>query len=386
MKSRERLSRTFYGGKPDRTPITLFITDTDIVDGLGDFVLKEKDGDSLNDLIKFHEILNIDIMLRISTDIYEPLAFNLSNEQWKNIWEPLQQCKYLVHKIVTPEGEIREVFNVGGEEFHGDYFKDWMKLRNIRIEAFIKTEKDLELIKKYRPPLPKYAFPNIAHAVDKLGDRGIVLPRASSSVFNYAAGLMNLEDLLIAPLLKSELYNQLMDLCLKDTSYISSLVVKSGGDVVRVIGNIGNGGIVSNKFYLDYIYPYEKSLIYSITSSGGKILFHNCGKCLSLLPIYNEMLDGHALESLSTSDTGGDITSLNQARKLLSNNIVMIGNFDQIQLLRNGNINQIKQRVREIFTEIKNDDKFIFSTSDSLIPGTPLENLKALIDTCAELI
>ena len=385
MKSRERLLQVFNGVKPDRTPVTLFITDTDIIDGIGDVVLKEYTGSTIDKLIKFHEILDIDIMLRVSTDIYEPLAFNLGNEQWKNIWEPLNQSKYLVHRIVTPEGEIREIFNVEGEEFHGGYFKDWMKLRNIRIEAFIKTEKDLELIKKYRPSLQKYDFSNIAKIVKKLGDKGIVLPRASSSVFNYAAGLMNLEDLLVAPLLKSELYKQFMEFSLKDTIDITTLVVKSGGDVVRIIGNVANGGIVSDKFYRDFIYPYEKSLIDSVTSVGGRVLFHNCGKCQSLLPLYKEMLDGHALESLSTTDTGGDIISLSLARKMLNNNIVMVGNFDQIQLLKNANPKQIKQRVRDIFNETKNDDKFIFSTSDSLIPGTPLENLQALVDACHEM-
>ncbi|MHC4639794.1 MAG: hypothetical protein ACYTBV_20215 [Planctomycetota bacterium] len=160
MTSRERLWNVYNGKKPDRTPVTIFVTDTDIMDGPPNCVFGQRSDDVIDDLIKFHETLEIDIMLRIGVDVYEPVAFDIDTEDWKNLWE--LQGKFLVHKIITPKGEISETFNVEGEQFHGKYQDDWMKLRNIRTEALIKSPQDLELIKEYRPQIPKYDFRNSA--------------------------------------------------------------------------------------------------------------------------------------------------------------------------------------------------------------------------------
>jgi uroporphyrinogen-III decarboxylase len=383
MTSRERLLSVLNGGNPDRTPICMFISDTDISDGLADNIIKTRSNDRVNDLIRFHEVLGLDILLRISTDIYEPLAFNCQSSNWNNIWQP--DGKYLIHKIITPQGELKEVFNLEGETFPNDaYEKNWMKLRNIRIEALVKTADDLELIKKYRPAIPVYNLSHIHLIKKNLGDKGIILPRASSSVFNYAAGLMKLEDLLMAPFLDLNFYKDLMEFCALDTIAVTCQVLETQPHVVRIIGNIANAGIVSDKFYFDFVFPYEKQLIDFISASDGKVLFHNCGKCNSFLKIYSQMLAGHALESLSKPQTGGDIENLKHARNSLGEQVVMIGNFDQVSLLKDGTPEQIRQEVKNIFTQTSGDKKYIFSTSDSIIPGTPLGNIIALVNAAKQ--
>jgi len=148
MTSRERLLKIFNGETVDRPAISLFVTDTDIEDGPPNCVIGNRTDDVIDDLIKFHEILSIDIMLRISIGVFEPIGFDLDAENWQNIWEPLKNGKFLVHRIITPEGEFKEVFNVEGEKFHGDYWDDWMKLRNVRTEALIKGAEDLRLARQ----------------------------------------------------------------------------------------------------------------------------------------------------------------------------------------------------------------------------------------------
>jgi len=386
MTSRERLLNIFNGDTPDRTPITLFITDTDIEDGPPDCIIEKRTNDTISDLIQFHEILGIDIMLRISTNVFEPIAFEQSAKDWAHVWELLEQKNYLIHKIITPERELKEEFNLEGEHFHGDYSEDWMKLRNVRVESLVKTREDLRIIKKYRPQIPAYDFSHIASIQRRLGERGIVLPRVPSSVFNYAAGLLKLEDLLIAPITSPDFYRELMDFCTDDVVQVGKKIVKAGGDVMRVVGNIANGGLVSSDFYREHIFPYEKRYIDSLTSNGSKVLFHNCGQCASLLEVYRAMLDGQALESLSSPASGGDIASLKSARRTLGDRIVMVGNFDQVHLLREGTRDDIHREVCRIFEETRGDNRFIFSTSDSIVPGTRKENIQALVDSAFECI
>jgi uroporphyrinogen decarboxylase len=96
------------------------------------------------------------------------------------------------------------------------------------------------------------------------------------------------------------------------------------------------------------------------------------------------MLDGQAIESLSTAGSGGDVTSLKEAREALGDRVVMVGNFDQVNLLRQGTTDQIKTAVQKIFDETRGDHRFIFSTSDSIVPGTPKENIEALVEAALE--
>ncbi|MHC4620198.1 MAG: uroporphyrinogen decarboxylase family protein [Planctomycetota bacterium] len=78
------------------------------------------------------------------------------------------------------------------------------------------------------------------------------------------------------------------------------------------------------------------------------------------------------------------MTSLKEARALLGDGVVMVGNFDQVHLLRQGTTDQIKTAVRKIFEETKGDHRFIFSTSDSIVPGTPKENIETLVEAALE--
>lgn len=384
MTSRERLLNVFNGNTPDRTPITLFITDTDIEDGPPDCVIGKRTDDTIGDLIRFHEILGLDIMLRISTNVFEPIAFDCDSKDWTNVWEFSEDKKYLTHKIITPEGELREVFNVEGEDFHGDPSEDWMKLRNVRTESLIKVLEDLRIVKKYRPEIPAYDFSDIGIVEKRLGGRGIVLPRVPSSVFNSAFGLQKLEDLLVAPIVNPVFYKELMELCTDDVIGVGKKIAEAGGDVMRVVGNVAHGGMVSSKFYLEHIFPYEKRYVDALTSDGCKVFFHNCGQCAGLLEVYRTMLDGEALESFATPPSGGDITSLKNAREVLGDGVVMVGNFDQVHLLKEGTKEEIRREVEKIFEETRGDNRFIFSTSDSIIPGTPKENIEALAEFALE--
>jgi len=96
------------------------------------------------------------------------------------------------------------------------------------------------------------------------------------------------------------------------------------------------------------------------------------------------MLDGQALESLSTAASGGDITSLKSAREVLCERVVMVGNFDQVHLLKEGTRDEIQKEVEKIFEETRGDNRFIFSTLVSIIRGTPRENIEALVEFLLE--
>jgi uroporphyrinogen-III decarboxylase len=62
----------------------------------------------------------------------------------------------------------------------------------------------------------------------------------------------------------------------------------------------------------------------------------------------------------------------------------MVGNFDQVHLLKEGTRDDIRTEVEKIFEQTSGDSRFIFSTSDSIVPGTPKENIEALVEFALE--
>jgi len=105
MTLRERLLNVLNGKKTDRIPVSIFISDSDIEDGLADCILSEKSGDTISDLIRFNDILGLDAMLRIGINVYEPIGFDRNTDNWKNIWELKDNGRLLVHRIITPDGD-----------------------------------------------------------------------------------------------------------------------------------------------------------------------------------------------------------------------------------------------------------------------------------------
>lgn len=384
MTSRERLLNALNGRDTDRIPVTLFVTDTDVIDGLCDEVLGARTADTVGDLIKFHEILGIDIMLRVGIDVHEPVAFDQDSSEWKHAWEE-SGSDLLTHTIATPEGTLKETYNLAGEKFHGDYKADWMKLRNVRTEPIVKCAEDLALVRKYRPPVARADLSNIEAACRRLGDRGIVLPRVPSSVFNSAAGLVDLERLLTAALTEPDFYADLMEFCTDDVITAGKQVAETAGDVMRVVGNIANASMVGPDFYRRFVLPYEKRYVEALTGDSAKVLFHNCGPCFALLEVYAGLLEGQALESLSPAACGGDVEDLADARKKLGENVAMVGNFDQVHTLKDGSAEEIACGVEKIFRQIGPDRRFIFSTSDSLAPGTSAGSVKLLVERALAL-
>ena len=94
MNSRQRLLAAFGDGIPDRTPVCLFISDSDL-EALqlldielppAEALFAESTETLVEALIAFHEMLGLDIMLRIGANVYEPIGVDGESEDWRHCW------------------------------------------------------------------------------------------------------------------------------------------------------------------------------------------------------------------------------------------------------------------------------------------------------------
>jgi uroporphyrinogen-III decarboxylase len=148
-------------------------------------------------------------------------------------------------------------------------------------------------------------------------------------------------------------------------------------DVIAYGGNIANGKMVGPDFFKQHIWPYEKELIEFIQSQGVAVLYHNCGYARKLLPLYPS-LGMRAYESM-TPHPHGD-TVLAEAVQIFGEGTTLIGNIDQIDLLRYGTPAEIRETVRQVLDTVRGRSHFILATTDYFNDETPHENIHALAE------
>ena len=62
----------------------------------------------------------------------------------------------------------------------------------------------------------------------------------------------------------------------------------------------------------------------------------------------------------------------------------LLGNLDQVRFLKTASPQEVAGKAREIMKIGKPGGHYIFSTSDFLEKGTPIENVKAMIKAAKE--
>jgi uroporphyrinogen decarboxylase len=72
-------------------------------------------------------------------------------------------------------------------------------------------------------------------------------------------------------------------------------------------------------------------------------------------------------------------TSLRRARELLGEETALQGNLDPSLLF--GPVGEVRRKTAEILDEMKGDRGFIFNLGHGVLPETPVESVRALVET-----
>ena len=141
------------------------------------------------------------------------------------------------------------------------------------------------------------------------------------------------------------------------------------------------GGFLGKKSYDKYILPYEKRYIESVQNRGTPAIYHNCGEIMPLIESYKD-LGARVVESFSPPPLGD--ANLAEAKRIINDDYVMIGNLDQVNVLQNGTAEEVKRKTEQTIITGKPGGKFILQSADFLEYGTPMENLEAYFDVASQ--
>ncbi len=386
MTSRERFLKTLAGENPDRVPVTLFIADQ------GHFVnqmypdIDSRDFTALQlKVIELQKQFGCDVFVRLLYGINDPLNIiyggldvSRETETWKVETREVQNGNTRIERslITTPEGELTQDFSIN-EVRPGTFMYSCTKHP-------IESEKDLDIARKYEPKMPDYWPAQTAERIkpvrDALGDDGILGTWSPHGPFNVASLLINLDTLYSMFLTDYPFYEKLMEFALERSFPYLEAIDAAGVDVHCVGGNVP-GGFLGRRMYEEYILPFEKRYIDKVQAKGTPAMYHNCGEIMNLVESYKK-LGVASVEPFSPPPLGD--ADHEAARKIVDGEYVMLCGVDQVNVLQNGTVDEVKRVTEKIVKTCKPGGKIIIQSADFLEYGTPPENVEAFVETALE--
>jgi len=368
MTSKQRLLCVLNGEEADRIPWSPLIE--------GFFMSGLK---SQANLIEILNKTGADYMLR-KVPVYMSSIFSsyevsentrskvpLSNENKDiNITEKINKNR-IYKKYETPVGTLTEKWETTPSSpsipFPTEYLiKD---LEDLKIYKYLLEN---EVIRPY--------FEIFNKKVKRVGDNGLVTTVVPHTPIQHLLIIhMGIENFYYKLFENTEPMEEVMDLMHERNKKICQLIVESPAEVAIEYENTG----------ITYISPeiyskYEKPAIddYGKILHQGEIIFlvHMCGQIKKLA---NMIKDGEqdGICDIAPPPTG-DWDLLEAYNTLYPEQIVM-GGLDSIRLYNNKQ-DELEEYVKEILEKVKYKKGLILGNGDSILKGTPLENLQAVTE------
>ena len=386
MTGRERFLKTFRGEATDRMPVALFISDQ------GHFLEQcYPDADPYHYLDLQKKVVDLqrqfgaDVFVRMLFGVNDPLHIHMGGvdiSQQTDDWqvENTETCEgntRITRSVIhTPGGTITQENKVV-ELSRGTFLY-------ATTEKPVKEEKDLDLLIAYEPKMkPGWgdcAKAKVQEMKQYVGEDGIVGVWAPHGPFNNASLLIHLEELYALFLTEPEFYDKLMKYASDRIVDYTRAMAQSGADVLCVGGNVP-GGFLGKRIYDEYILPYERDYMSICQESGVPAMYHNCGQIMNLVESYKE-LGVRIVEPFSPPPLGD--ADLKKAKQLVGGDYIMLAGVDQVNVIQKGTVEDVRKATKETALIAKQGGKTILQTADFLEKDTPLENVRAFVETGIE--
>ena len=141
------------------------------------------------------------------------------------------------------------------------------------------------------------------------------------------------------------------------------------------------GGFLGRRTYDRYILPYERKYIEFVQSRGTPAMYHNCGQIMNLVESYGD-LGVRVVEPFSPPPLGD--ADLAKAKATVNGRYVILSGIDQVNVLQNGSVDQVKRATEQTIKAGKPGGGFILQPVDFLEYGTPPENVAAYMAAALE--
>jgi len=154
----------------------------------------------------------------------------------------------------------------------------------------------------------------------------------------------------------------------------------AGADFIVLASDVAfNGGpFISPAHFRRHVQPYLRRLVDRVRGHGKVAVFHSDGQ---LMPILDQLLDcrPHVLQSIDPM-AGMDIA---EVKRLTFGRMALMGNV-QCSVLQEGPPEAIRRSVLYCLEHASAGGGYVFSSSNTIFPGVPLDNYRLMLDVFRE--
>lgn len=190
--------------------------------------------------------------------------------------------------------------------------------------------------------------------------------------FRHASMLRGPDRILRDIYKNPEMVQELLELCVVTQIVWGTALVHAGADILFISDPMASGDMISPKIWMSIAQPYTTRVVSALKKLGIKMIMHICGDTSDRLQ--------------SMADTGVDCLSLDQkvnmgeARKILGDHIVLMGNLDPSRMLLLGNADQVEEEALNLLCSASGTRRNYILSSGCVVPiGSPPENIRAMV-------
>lgn len=230
-------------------------------------------------------------------------------------------------------------------------------------------------------PLKDGRMPVVVRATEvcvKEVDKEIFIQPFTVCPMTCAGQLRGVDTILMDIIDRPEFVEELLDFCSEVVLEYGKALIDAGAHSILLGAALCSPSFSPPSFYRDKILPRHQRLIVTLKEYGaGPILLHICGNIKSILP--------YMLQS------GADIfdidwqVDIGEAKQTAAGKVTLRGNLDPSAVLLQGTSEQVYQKSVEVIKAASSGGGLILGSGCDVPPGTPFENMEAMIKAAIDL-
>lgn len=170
---------------------------------------------------------------------------------------------------------------------------------------------------------------------------------------------------------------ELIALALENVKSVCTVLLEAGADAINVLDPFCSCDVIPPEAYREFALPAQKELMAHIASLGGIGILH---ACTFIQPIWRD------LASTGCQAVHGDFyPGMDHAKRAIGGEVCLMGAVSPFSTLLDGSPEEVRQEVRKLTVEAGYNGGFVCMPGCDLDWNVPAANLRAMIETCAEI-
>jgi MtaA/CmuA family methyltransferase len=198
------------------------------------------------------------------------------------------------------------------------------------------------------------------------------------SPFDTLVSYLGIEQAMLALVDSPDLCRAMLDRGVEYGANWGVAQIDAGVDAVKISSPYVGGGLLSPRFYDEFVVPYEARLVERLHAAGPVMVYtHTCGAIGDRLErMVDTGVDG--IECLDPPPLGN--VDLTDAKRRIGGRAFIKGNIDSVNTLLRKSGDGLAADVRACLAAGAPGGGFILSTACSIAPSVPPDNIRAMVE------